>query len=675
MLVGLLAYANTFTVPFLFDDTYNIPQNPQITRLANYLAFPGTRYVGFLTFALNYAIGGLNVVGYHAVNLCIHIVNAGLVYWFVGLVCKVAYGPARREGHWIALLAALLFVVHPVQTQAVTYIVQRFASLVTCFYLLAVGCYLKWRLASVGVAARWRWYAASLLACVLAMRTKENSFTVPLMLLLVEAVFFGPPTRRRWLMLAPFLCTLSIIPLSYPGTLGDVGAFPRFDVPDLSRLDYLFTQFRVIVTYLRLLVWPAGQRLDYDYPLFHSFFAVPVFCSFLLLLSLFGLAAFLLRRAAARSASAVPHRSVSEGGPALREKCVAFGIGWFFLTLAVESSVIPIKDVIFEHRIYLPSVGFFLVTATLVAQAWERWRRLRVPLSCAMAILIGGWTTATYQRNAVWRDAVTLGEDTVRKAPRKARGHVGLGVAYQHRGHLEEAIREYQIALRLAPDYPAGVYSNLGTAYALKGHREEAIRHYQTALQLNPNDAGTHSNLGVAYRDQGRLDEAIREFHTALGLQPDHAEAHNNLGLSYKDQGRLQEALQEYQAALRVNPDYADAHDNLGVVFKDQGRLEEAIREFRAALRLQPSHAEAHNNLGVAYQAQGQVDAAIREYRAALRLRPNLAGTRYNLGQAYQGKGMVTEARGEFERALAIDPGFSAARRALDALSGAGRGE
>jgi len=282
--LATIIYSNTFSVPFHFDDTPNILENPQIKDLKNFLDFSGNRYVGYLSFALNYHFGGLHVFGYHLVNLLIHIINGFLVYFLVLLLFKTSrrqktladpnilsttHDSQIAAAPWIALAAALLFVAHPIQTQAVTYIVQRFASLVTLFYLFTVVCYLKWRLASPETRSRFLWYWMALLFTVLAMKTKENSFTLPFMILLVEVVFFRSFTRRRWVALIPFLLTLLIIPVSRGDALGEAEGFAR-DTTAISRSDYLFTQFRVIVTYIRLLFLPIRQNLDYDYPIYHS---------------------------------------------------------------------------------------------------------------------------------------------------------------------------------------------------------------------------------------------------------------------------------------------------------------------------------------------------------------------------------------------------------------------
>ncbi|MBI2340744.1 MAG: tetratricopeptide repeat protein [Deltaproteobacteria bacterium] len=584
LLAGFI-YSNVFFSPFLFDDTSNIEGNPQIRSLANFLNPAGTRYVGFLSFALNYAAGGLNVFGYHLVNVLIHVANGFLVYVLILLLLRLPAGSLegssinhrpstidhQRSFSPIALLAALLFLVHPVQTQAVTYIVQRFASLVTLFYLLAVVCYLKWRLSQTigpGGPIRLIYFFASLLSTLLAMKTKENSFTLPLMILLVELIFFrgirgaskapssGPPKAEslplngpsglvQWLALVPFLLTLLIVPLSYhEPSMEERGAGPPLDIPPLGRLEYFFTQCRVIVTYLRLLVFPVHQSLDYDYPVYHSFFQPAVLVSFVFLL---GLVAWAVRH-------------IGRTGPI---RLIVFGIFWFFLTVSFESSIFPIKDVINEHRVYLPSVGFFLVAGFLTASAWGRWKKIRVPIILLILMVIGGFSVAAHRRNGVWRDPVTLWEDVVQKAPRKARGRQNLGIAYRDQGRVDEAIAEYQTALRLHPEYPAMIYDNLGVAYKMKGAVSEAMRAYQTALRLNPNDAGVHSNLGVAYQDEGRMEEAIAEYRTALRLKPDFVEVHYNLGSAYFNRGMFQEARAEFEEALKIRPDFEKAREAL----------------------------------------------------------------------------------------------------------------
>ena len=596
-------------------------------------------YVGFLTFALNYKMHGLDVAGYHIFNLVIHLLNALLVYWLIILTFRTPYASAYLQKdvlktsdpyRWIPLFTALLFVSHPVQTQAVTYIVQRFASLSTLFYLVSLVMYIKARGSDSSKKARYAFYAASIISAVLAMRTKEIAFTLPVMVVLYEFMFFRGDIKKRMLYLLPLLLTMFIIPLSMMlaqgGSTGASGIDELTKIAgsaDVSRWDYLNTQFRVIVTYIRLLFFPINQNLDYDYPIYRTFFTPPVFLSFLFLLGVFCWGIYLLYRS-----------YKSDQANRCWYRLIAFGIFWFFVTLSVESSIIPIVDVIFEHRLYLPSVGFFMAIMSgivfIYVKLANRTKVVAKVFIPVMILVVISLSLTAYARNMIWSDEVTLWEDVVKKSPYKARPHYNLGGAYEEQGRLDDAVREYQTAINLKPDYALAHY-NLGVVYQKQGRLDDAVREYQTAIKLKPDYAEAHNNLGVAYQKQGRLDDAIKEYQTAIKLKPDYADAHNNLGVAYQKQGRLDDAVKEYQTAIKLKPDYADAHNNLGVAYQKQGRLDDAIKEYQTAIKLKPDYAEAHNNLGAAYQKQGRLDDAIKEYQTAIKLKPDYADAQNNL--------------------------------------------
>jgi len=736
-LLGTLIYANTFSVPFHFDDEPNIVDNHQIRNLSNFLTLKGSRYVGYLSLALNYHFGRLNVFGYHLVNLLIHIINSFLTYFFVLLLLRIPQPPLTPHASpltpypsrllndsGIALAASLLFVAHPIQTQAVTYIVQRFTSLSTLFYLLAVVLYLKWRLAVPESRYRSLCYAGALVSTVLAMKTKEISFTLPLMLLLIEVVFFGSSTRKRWMALIPFLLALLIIPLSHTGTIGEAEVGFAKNTTEISRLDYLFTQFNVIMTYLRLLILPVHQNLDYDYPIASSLLEPKVLFSFLFLLVLLTFSLYLL--------VIRPRAADSSRFSVVSSRLVGFGILWFFLTLSVESSIIPIKDVIFEHRLYLPSVGFLLTGSGAILGLMQRWQGMSVIVIGVLVVLS---SFATYQRNFIWKDELTLWTDVIQKSPNKARGHYNLGLAHHDLGRLDEAVREFKTALALKADdadahinlgkvykdlgrleeavleYKAAItvnpnhadaHINLGVVYQNLGHLKEAIEEYQRALTLKPDDADAQNNLGLIYLEQGKLqealkafeeavklkpdntdvldnlgvvyqklgylNEAIHEYRTALTLKPDDADAHNNLGLVYLEQGKLPEALATFEETVKLKPDYIRAHNNLGLVYLEQGKLPEALATFEEAIKLNPDYAKAHNNLGDVYQKLGRLEEAIREYQIALKLKPDLVEAHYSFGQTYQRQGRIQEAIHEFEQALRLNSDYDPARQALSSL-------
>ncbi len=370
---ALLAYSNSFTGSFVFDDIQHVRDNLRIRDLGALASWAGYlplrhRFVGYLTFAVNYALGRLDVSDYHLVNFLIHAVNAGLVYALV-LLCfrtqRLRSSALAGSAQAVAFFAAALFATHPLQTQAVTYIVQRFTSLAALFYLLTVVLFLRWRLhRAAGDGSRAKrtvLYAGLLLTAILGMKTKETVFTVPLAVILCELTFFEPLAWRRRLFLLPIASTMLVIPLTLlsevPVSATALGQATRVQTT-VSRLDYLLTQAPVVLTYLRMLVWPTGQNLDHDFPVAHRLFEPRVLGSLLALSALLAVAVLLyLRTALGRGRGAVD--------PGAR--LAGFGIAWFFLALAVESSVIPIVDVIYEHRVYLPSVGIFCSVGVLLA--------------------------------------------------------------------------------------------------------------------------------------------------------------------------------------------------------------------------------------------------------------------------------------------------------------------
>jgi tetratricopeptide (TPR) repeat protein len=654
----VLLYSNTFSVPFLFDDNFNISENPWVKDPRNLLDLSGSRYVGYLTFALNYQLGGLHVWGYHVVNLLIHLANVFLVFALIRLLLKSDAGaaPSFRE-NGLALAGALLFAVHPIQTQAVTYIVQRLASLAALFYLLTVVAYLKWRLSSSAtphsrLPTPYLWYALALLAAVLGMKTKENTFTLPFMLALLEWAVPRTADRKRWIALIPFFFMLLIIPFSRLDVHTGLEGGLLQQTGQIGRWDYLLTESRVIVTYLRLLILPVHQNLDYDYPVYHSLLDPPVLASFVFVTCLLLLPVYLLWR----------------GNLPFRARLVAFGILGFFLTLSVESSLVPIQDVIFEHRLYLPSALIF--TAAVVTADWAI-DRLQTPgwiKPLALILVAAALSMATVERNAVWGNEKTLWEDVIAKSPRKVRGYHGLAAAFVSRKQWPEALAVLRKAIELDPD-DAGSYNNLGIALQGSGRTEEAIDAYQRAVRLDPKFARAHYNLGGLYKKLGRTEDSIREYREAIKLDPDFPGAHNNLGNIFLGSGRLNEALREFQEELKRNPADPIAHNNLGNVYGKQGNLRAAIGEFQAAVKLDPGYANAYFNLGNAYGLTERFSEAITAYQSAIRLAPRMAAAHYNLASIYSKTGNEEEADSHFKTAFEIDPGLKPAAKAKNGTS------
>ena len=397
----------------------------------------------------------------------------------------------------------------------------------------------------------------------------------------------------------------------------------------------VLTELRVVIFYLSLLLYPHPSRLnlDHDFSVSHSLFSpFSTFGSFLFIAGLLSLAIFLVRR----------------------NRFIAYALLWFLGNLVIESSVIPL-ELVFEHRMYLPSMGIFMLVAGVgVGVGSGVWRRGVMGVMMVVIVLCSYWT---YERAFVWREPFSLWMNAVQKSPHKARPHNNLGQAYREKGMLDEAISQYKKALAINPNH-AEIHSNLGVVYAQKGMLDEAIGEYMCALEIDPNYAKAHTNLGNVYVRKGMLDEAILEHKKALTINPNHAEVHSNLGVVYAQKGMLDEAISEYKKALTINPNHTKIHTNLGNVYAQKGMLDEAILEHKEALTINPNLAEAHHSIANIYAKEGIVDEAIAEYKKTLSINPNLAEVHFKLGSLIEAQSKFRDAVSAYRETIRLNPNF-----------------
>ncbi|MBF0558428.1 MAG: tetratricopeptide repeat protein [Nitrospirae bacterium] len=614
----LVVYGNTLSVPFGWDEETYIVHNP-IVRDLHYFASPSDakelinystviyRYIGYLTFALNYKANGLTVTGYHIVNIAIHLANATLVYLFVLLLYKTPLmkGPGRN----IAFFSALLFSVHPLQTAAVTNVFQRFVPLTTFFYLLSLTAYIKFRLAKSGstgqaddsrTSRKWQaysYYAVSFVSAILAMKTKEIGFTLPLVIVLSEYYFFPPPVTHnqspatRFFYLAPLLLTLSVIPLTMVSLSGAQHLYltPRDDISAVSRWQYLITEFSVIVTYLKMLLFPLKPYIDYEYPVFKSFLEPQVLVSFIFLSSLLGAGIYLLWRS---------RRTALDSGSSMTVGLIGFGILWFFITLSVESSVITLFEVINEYRVYLPSVGVSIGVVTGIFLLKEKVRALHSGKIVLLTLILvaGALSVATYLRNGAYGDRMIMWEETAKKYPARATVHNILGTLYESRSMPEKAMEQYLTAIKLKSDY-AEAHNNLGNVYDSLNMPEKAEEQYLTAVKMSPDNADMRFNFGNFCRSHNMPEKAIEQYLMVIKLRPDYVEVYNNLGGLYFMLDMPDKAKNAFQTVIRLKPDFAQAHYNLGVIYKNMGQVENARKELTTSLKIKPDYQKARQLL------------------------------------------------------------------------------
>lgn len=480
---------------------------------------------------------------------------------------------------------------------------------------------------------------------MLAFLSKQNTASLPGAILLVEYVFFdrtwqGWKKKLPWFVLSFVLWVLFILYVSGlfsggsegRGLLEDVSGLMQ-ETETVSRWQYLFTQFNVLIIYIRLLFLPVGQNFDYLYPFKSGFF--DSFTPFALLF-LIGLAAL--------GTWQIKKRPI-----------ISLAIFWFFITLTVESSIIPIRDALFEHRLYLPMFGFALIVAFLLFNLLAKQRFWAIVFS---VVIIMSFGTATYYRNSVWKSGLTLWSDVVSKSPYNYRAHYNLGFALADQDKLDEAISHYSRALQIDPDFWEA-HNNLGNALvAVQGPTDEAIGHFIKAIQLRPRYVPVYNNLGPALIQMGKIDEALVHLQKALQIDPDIADTHFNLGIALLGKRRIEDAIVHFGEALRIKPSMPEAHVNLGTALINKGEIDAAITHFREALRLEPGHAEAQDNLNKALAIVRELDAAIADIKASLKLYPQDSGLHYNLGILYQRKGKLDAAIDEYQQALSIEPEF-----------------
>lgn len=616
-LLGFALYAPTFGFPFAYDDFANLVRNPSVRwrelSLAN--LFEATfgpsnrRPIAFYSFALNYYFGGYEPIGYRIVNAAIHASNGVLVF-ALALRCIPWLRPrnpaptaaARDPAPWLAALAALLFLLHPLQTNSVTYVVQRMNSLAAGFQLAALLLFLRARDAQSRRARRWA--AAGAAACfALACGSKQTGVTLPFAVALLEWLRRGlrgglPRRALRWLA-------------AYSALLAAAGVYalwgPAFGYArrDFGMGERLLTQARVVTRYLALVFWPHPSRLNllHDVETSHSLLDPPSTLACLLFLGLLAAAAFALRT---------------------RLPWLAFAAFWFFLQLAVESSLLPL-EMIYEHRTYLPLVGICIAAPVALQQLCGGRRVAVAACGAALALPLGLWTL---ERNQVWSSSERLWRDVIAKSPRDPRGYSNLGSTLQEADQHRAALLWFERALEVDPDFD-DAWRGLGASLMALDRPAEALPDYERAVALDPLDYQAWGGLGAVLAMLGRVDEAEVAHRRSIAIFPDERVV-TNYGRVLALQGRNDAAIEMYRNALRLDPDLASASMQLGLLYEDLGRPAEALRELEHAVRL-TGDPEARLSLATALWGVGRARDAIATLRELVAAHPQWATPANNL--------------------------------------------
>jgi tetratricopeptide (TPR) repeat protein len=669
LLATAAVYHNSLGGVFLFDDQNSIRDNPHIRALwppGFVLSAPPDasivrRPLVSASFALNYAAGELDETGYHFVNIAIHALVALLLFGVIRRTLAGTRVAARYAGVAASLAgaAALLWTVHPLNTEVVDYTVQRTESLAALFILLTLYCVIR----SVRSKKAGAWQNAAIASCALGMMCKELAAVAPILVLLYDRSFLSGSFASAWRerrtlyvgLAATWLVLLALI-LFVPAD-----HLWGFGFESYTPFHALFTQAGVILHYLRLAVWPSPLILDYDgWVVVRSITtALPQIA---IVLALVALTVWALRRRPA----------------------IGFLGAWFFLILAPTSSFLPLPtEIAAERRMYMPLAAL----AVLGVLAWREWvsPALRKALPNARAaggveivIVVALAATlgyATYRRNIDYRDERAMWQGVIAKRPESPRAHLSLGIAEMRRGNTRPALDAFDEAIALRPAWSLSHFHRASALRAL-GRDPEALDAMREAVRLNPGWSAGRLSLGASLLEAGRHEEAITLLNELLETTPNSVAARNNLGFAYLVTGRIDDAIREFEAVLLIAPDFARAHHNLGKALMTQGKNDEALRQLTEAVRLDPRLSEAWNSLGLLKAAQGRREEAMGHFSEAVRLNPQLLDAYTNLAMSLAADGRLTEAVQVATQAVAVKPESAPAHHSLGLiLSRAGRGQ
>jgi len=569
IVAGIIAYHRSIKGVFIFDDLKLIVENPLIKDFS-YLReifstqlFQGSGvYSNFyrpaqsLSFMVTYHFWQLNPIGYHLTNVIIHSLNSICVYFLIYIISK------KQD---MAFMTGLLFSVHTVLSWPVNYAASSADLLSGLFSLLAVIFYIEAIRPEKNIK-RIIMIFFSLLFFILAILSKEIAVVLPFILFLYSHCFPDQNKKSRlnpiWLyfFIAAVYVSLRLTVLNFSG--GKLLETTTGLIPLHLRL---LTTAKVIMIYLKLLVFPTGLHMEWDIAPARSFLQDEIFLSVVGLLVIAGFIYYLYRES----------------------KLKFFAAGWFFIMLAPYFNIFPINYFMGEGWLYMPSIGFFGLIAAYLSGLKRRSRLWSWAVIGLMAFAVIFYSILTIKRADVWKDPVKLYTEVLKYSPNNTNARVNLGA------ELEKS-----------------------------GLDNKAIEKYKEAVKLNPGDAKAHINMAILYFNQQKYDEAIEEFRQAIILNSQDYVTYSDMGLCYKRKGDLRKAMEAYKKSMELNPNYPLVYNNIGNVYLEMGWYDSAITGYKKALALDPDNAAFYANLGKAYKAKGMTAESKEAFEKALKINP-----------------------------------------------------
>ncbi|HOI31031.1 MAG TPA: tetratricopeptide repeat protein [Melioribacteraceae bacterium] len=647
----LITYYNSFTTGFQLDDNHTILNNPTIGYLKKF-SDPGrwlipfyNRQLPYLTFSLNFLQGGYNVFYYHLTNFLLHLINSFLVYGLILLLFKSnAFNdkPILRFKEKIALFTSLIFALHPVQVQVVTYITQRMVSLAILFYILAIYFYLKARLLQItgpGNLVKYIYFLISFISFILGIFSKEIIYSLPLTLILIEIIFLRESDKSRS---SKFIYTLSGIIVAGTALIFFTRGIPaQSEAPSIY--NYFLTELQVLITYIRLLVVPINQHLFYHFPVSNSLFEPAVLASGISLIILLFAGIILLKR----------------------KPMISFGILMFFILLAIESSIIPLKYVIFEYRLYPVVIGFGLILSTLIFNL--KIKNVIVPLTILSIITIT-FSILTINQNYYWKDGITLWQQNIDAAPLNPVPHNNLGTYYYSKKEYDKAIQQYTRAIKLDSNY-SDAYNHRGIAFRDRNMFLTALSDFNKAIELSNKNPMYWNNKGYTYQGMGLIDSAIFYYRKAIHKSPDYHNALNNLSIAFQLKNQPDSALYYSNGAIKVNPYNSRYYNNRGNIFFMIGDYDNAHLNFIKALEIEPENAKALNNLATVLMKRNFYKEAIPILTEAIKIDTDYPDPLFNRGYCFMMISQYELAGRDFYECLRLNPNHQGAKECIKYIS------
>lgn len=600
--VGLV-YFGTLGYSFTYDDQHYIVESEYIKGWKAYLSIFRKDYLSVspehvdltrplmpLSLTLDHKVWGEATFGYRLTNVILHALNSVVFY---NIARSISNG-------WAPLTASLLFAVHPIHVEPVVGVTFREDLLVTFFFLSSLLSYINFKTYS-----KKSQYLFSLLFFLLALLSKEMAATLPLVLLAYNYFLQKQGEEGiKWRDILPYLSLLPIYLLFLYYVYSNLPSPPAY-VGSFSAAIQL--NLKVLLYYIKLLLFPFGLHVDYNISLFFD----PGIIIFIIILAAISLLYLLW----------------------YKDKALSFCISFFFVTLLPVLNIVPTFRPIADRFLYLPSVGFCIFIAIAISRITEGLSvtLLRRVSKAMLAGILVFWAGTLFDRGRVWENDFTLWSDVLKKSPASVRAYTAIGAYYIQEGRDNEALAMLQKAVVIMPDYDKAHY-NIGSIYWRKGYLDAAAAAFKKAVEISPDYAKAHINLGLVLAAKGDYNGAISEYEKALKLMPENAVLYNNIGNAYSATGAYGKALDAYRAAVGIEPGYSDVYYNMGNAFARMGRYSEAVNSYKKAITLNPVNASAFFNLGNVYLFVNRVEDAKDAFKRTLAVNPEHQGAKDALG-------------------------------------------